>query len=184
MNDFYMAGGTALALQIGHRQSMDFDFFTQNPLNNDDIILKCRRIGHFELFELEQNTVHGTLDHVAISFLTYEYPLLCRLHSHNRLQLADVYDLALMKLAAISSRGAKKDFVDLYFILQHFSLRDLFTAYERKYGKELGNRYHLLKSLVYFDDAEEEPMPVMCEPVEWEDVKGFLVGRVKGIPLV
>ena len=84
-----------------------------------------------------------------------------------------------MKLSAISGRGNKKDFIDLYFILKKYSLDTILRFYEKKYGKGLANDYHLIKSLVYFADAEEQAMPKMIEQIEWERVKADIVKKVK-----
>ena len=93
-------------------------------------------------------------------------------------------DIALMKLEAISGRGSKKDFIDLYFLLCSFSLSELFEKYPLKYGIEISNHYHLLKSLAYFEDAEHEPMPKMCDNISWEQVKSHIGKEVKKIRTV
>ncbi len=89
-----------------------------------------------------------------------------------------------MKLEAISGRGSKKDFIDLFFLLRHFSLPELFGKYPLKYGVEISNHYHLLKSLSYFEDAEREPMPLLFDPVKWDAVKRRIFREVKKIGLV
>ncbi len=176
---FYLAGGTCLALHIGHRQSIDFDFFTQEDFRTRDIIERLRRIGTFELFSEAENTINGLLNEVRISFFTYTYPLMRELHHYQRLAIADMFDIALMKIEAISGRGSKKDFIDLYFLLQYFSFEEIFQAYEVKYGIPVSNHYHLLKSLVYFDDAEAQLMPIMHERIAWDEIKKILVAEVK-----
>jgi hypothetical protein len=140
---------------------------------------KTRNFWKFELFEEARDTLHGAIDGVKISFLRYDYPLLKPVRSLHHLRMAHLFDIALMKLSAISARGIKKDFVDMFFLLQHFSLSDLLTAFSVKYGEGLGQRYHLLKSLVYFQDAEEDPMPRMIQLVSWEEVKCFMIEQVK-----
>lgn len=176
---FYLAGGTCLALHIGHRQSVDFDFFTQEDFRTRGIIEQLRRIGTFELFSEAENTINGVLNEVRISFFTYTYPLVRGLHHYQRLAIADMFDIALMKLEAISGRGSKKDFIDLYFLLHYFSFEEIFQGYEVKYGIAVSNHYHLLKSLVYFDDAEAQPMPVMYKRISWDEIKKTLVAEVK-----
>lgn len=176
---FYLAGGTGLALHLGHRQSIDFDFFSQQEFQNREIIEQLRHIGTFELFSEAQYTIYGLLNDVRISFFRYQYPLLHKLHRYKSLTVVDMLDIALMKLEAISGRGSKKDFIDLYFLLKHFSLEELFEQYEIKYGIAVSNHYHLLKSLVYFDDAESQPMPVMCSDVSWKGVKEGIVTEMK-----
>lgn len=181
---FYLAGGTALALHLGHRQSIDFDFFSDRPFVNQQVLSNLHHVGHFDLFEETRNTVHGSLNSVKISFLYYSYPLLKPLQALRTINLADIADVAAMKLSAISGRGAKKDFVDLYFLSQRYSLSELFSIFSQKYGADMNSRYHLLKSLTYFDDAEQEPMPKMITLVDWPDVKQSIIQKVKDFRFV
>lgn len=181
LESFYLVGGTALALHIGHRISIDFYFFSQDEFNNQKVISLLSDLGQFDLFEEARDTIHGSLNGVKLSFLRYRYPVMKPLHLLHRLKLADIFDIALMKLSAISARGAKKDFIDFYFLLQRFSLTELLAAYSDKYGEGMSHHYHLFKSLVYFQDAECEPMPRMIQPVEWADVTRFMVQTVKEI---
>lgn len=183
LESFYLVGGTALALQIGHRQSLDFDFFIEKDFKTKEIISHLRELGEFELFDEMEDTINGSLNSVNISFLKYEYPLIKRVHRYNNLLISDLLDIALMKLNAISGRGSRKDFVDIFFLLNIFSFDELFEYYEKKYGLEISNNYHLLKSLVYFEDAEREPMPKMIKNVEWSVVKEKLINKVKKIKL-
>lgn len=175
---FYLAGGTSLALQIGHRRSIDFDFFTEGDFNTTQIIYHLRNIGKFELFDRSEDTLNGSVNDVQISFFSYKYPLLNDLHKHMKLSIADMLDIALMKLEAISGRGSKKDFIDLYFLIERFSISELLRKYPQKYGVEISNHYHLLKSLVYFEDAEQQPMPLMLQKVSWEDIKKKIILEV------
>lgn len=181
---FYLAGGTSLALQIAHRQSVDFDFFTKNDFDNRDIIEKLRDLGKFELFNEARNTINALLNDVRISFFKYSYPLLNSPFRHKNMSVANMEDIALMKLEAISGRGSKKDFIDLYFLLRDFSLSELFEKYSLKYGIEVSNHYHLLKSLAYFEDAEHEPMPKMFDKMSWEQVKYHIIYEVKKVRTV
>ena len=179
LNPFYLVGGTALALQLGHRQSDDFDFFSVKNIDNKNIISSLTKVGQFELIDEAENTVNGLVNNVKVSFIKYEYPLIKSTHIFQTMSLADLYDIALMKISAISGRGAKKDFIDLFFLLNHFSLSGLFNAYKDKYGVGVSNFYHLQKSLVYFDDAENEPMPKMLKHVDWNDIKKTIILKVK-----
>ncbi len=178
---FYLAGGTSLALQIGHRRSIDFDFFSNDDFSNREIIEFLRNFGNFELFSESDNTIVGVLNDVRISFFKYIYPLVNTPHKHFILSIADKFDIALMKLEAISGRGSKKDFIDLYFLLRHFSISEILEKYELKYGIEVSNHYHLHKSMVYFDDAERQPMPEMLEKVSWPDIKNHLISKFKNL---
>jgi predicted nucleotidyltransferase component of viral defense system len=179
--NFYLAGGTGLALQYSHRQSIDFDFFTPNDLNTTKIIQKIRTFGKFELQHQEKNTLIGILNDVRISFITYQYKIINKFKRYKNINIADEFDIAAMKLEAISGRGSKKDFVDFYFILKNISLQDIFKLYEKKYGKAISNNYHLLKSLVYFEDAEVQAMPKMIKQADWETIKKVIINEVKKI---
>ena len=180
---FYLAGGTALALHIGHRQSIDFDFFTQEVFRTRSLIEYLRPFGDFELLSEAENTLYGIINDVRISFFTYNYPIIRKMHRYHQLAILDMLDIALMKLEAISGRGSKKDFIDLYFLLQHFSFETLFAEYEVKYGIGVSNHYHLLKSLVYFDDAEAQPMPLMLHTMDWNTIKESIILEVKNTNL-
>jgi len=183
LTPFYLAGGTALALHLGHRQSIDFDFFTQEAFRTRSLIEYVRPFGDFELLSEAENTLYGIINDVRISFFTYNYPIIRTMYRYHQLAILDMLDIALMKLEAISGRGSKKDFIDLYFLLQHFSFETLFAEYEVKYGIGVSNHYHLLKSLVYFDDAEAQPMPLMLHTMDWNTIKESIILEVKNTNL-
>ena len=178
LNSFYLVGGTALALHIGHRRSIDFDFFSENDINNRIIIEKLSQTGNFELFSQSENTVDGSINNVKVSFITYKYPILNSFINFKNIFIADILDIALMKLQAIAARGCKKDFIDIYYLLNYFSLSELFEKHKEKYGYGISNQYHLLKSLVYFEDAERDAMPKMTENVNWDNIKKIIVANV------
>ncbi len=179
IKNFYLAGGTALAMQIGHRQSIDFDFFTPDNFDTREIIHKLSSIGKFELFNESGNTINGALNNVRISFFSDKYPLIENTLDINYIRIANPLDISVMKLEAISGRGSKKDFVDLYYILNIFPLNKLFEKYRQKYKLEISNNYHLMKSLIYFEDAEQQPMPVMIDDISWVNIKKSLVLKIK-----
>ena len=181
ITNFYLAGGTALALQIGHRQSIDFDFFTPDNFITSKIIHKLTDIGELELFAESENTINGSLNNVRISFFKYKYPLLEKTYNIKNIRIANPLDIAVMKLEAISGRGSKKDFIDLYYILNIFLIEKLFEKYQQKYKQEITNNYHLMKSLIYFEDAEHLPMPVMIEEISWSKIKESLIQKIKNI---
>jgi len=180
-DQFYLAGGTAVALHLDHRHSYDLDFFT--PERDFAADLPRRELAHLgELVILHQGagTFVGTLDGVQISFFIYPYPLLKTPATFEGVQIANLPDLAAMKLDAISSRGAKRDFVDLYQICRDaFPLGQVIQHFERKYASVQYSMVHLLKSLKYFADAESDPMPSMLVPLEWAEVKRFFDEQVR-----
>jgi len=177
--DFYLAGGTALALQLGHRQSIDLDWFSGQDFSNEKIKKNLVLLGNFKLLSEEKDTIHGVLDEIRVSFFHYGYNLLFPLIKFENIDLADERDIAAMKIDAISSRGSKKDFIDLYFLLKNYSLAELTDFFEKKY-KNIGyNKLHILKSLSYFDDAESDPTPVMIRDIEWGKIKEVIADKVK-----
>mgnify|MGYP000158477060 CR=1 FL=1 len=178
IREFYLAGGTGLALQYNHRKSVDFDFFNKNNFTNEEIIEKLKSIGKVQVQSEAKNTLHALVNNVRISFLGYKYPLLKNFITVGHIKIADHLDIACMKLSAIVSRGTKKDFVDLYFLLKNFTLDELFHHYEKKYVVK-DYTYILLKSLVYFEDADQDPMPVLYEPIRWEKVKHTIIKKVQ-----
>ncbi len=183
IHDFYLAGGTGLALQIGHRRSFDFDFFIPADFDTSFIINILTQIGEYERDNEERNTINGSLNGIKISFFGYKYRIIEDFKIFNSIRLAGLKDIAAMKLEAIAGRGSKKDFIDLFFLLKKFTLEEIFTFHTQKYGAGLGNQYHHLKSLVYFDDAETEAMPLMVKPLIWNDVKKQIIFLTKGFKL-
>ncbi len=181
LKDFYLAGGTALALQYQHRLSLDLDFFTKKDIDIKKLLGKIKKMGNFSLEKEAKNTLTGILDQTKITFLSYDYPVLFPLKNTLGIKVADVRDIACMKLTAISSRGTKRDFVDLFFICRDISLEKLFLLFQKKYRKVNYNLTHILKSLIYFEDAEKEPMPHMIKRISWQEIKEFLIKEVRNI---
>ena len=181
---FYLAGGTALALRLGHRRSVDFDWFTGERLADPlRLAQDLREDGlAFETGQVARGTLHGTVSEVRVSFLEYRYPLLEPLvhWPDYGCRLAPLDDLACMKLSAIAQRGAKKDFTDLYALgLRHKPLPDLLALYRRKYTTS--DLAHLLYALAYFDDADRERMPQPLWDLDWQVIKRAIRGWVRDI---
>lgn len=169
--NFYLVGGTALAIQLGHRESIDLDFFSEKDFSNSKLKEELSKVGDYFLTGEEEGTLHGTLDDVKLSFLEYKYNQLFSFLDFEGIQLADMRDIAAMKIDAISSRGSKKDFIDLYFLLEKYSLLELISFFEKKFQNVRYSKLHILKSITFFADAENEPMPMMLKDVHWENVK-------------
>ena len=176
---FYLAGGTALAIQIGHRKSIDLDFFSGEKFSVSSLKKKLSKIGKFRLDHEEEQTLSGSLDGVKISFFHYDYKLLFPPVSFSGVKLADERDIAAMKIDTISARGGKKDFIDIYFLLKKYSIAKIIGMFEKKYSGIGYNKLHILKSLAYFDDAEKEPMPEMIEKIKWEAMKKDISAKIK-----
>lgn len=181
LGNAYLGGGTALALQIGHRVSYDLDFFTEKKFKAQVFL---RAMSGFQLYRherVEWGTILGRLGNVKFSLFYYPYPLLKKTSSFQNIHIASIPDIAAMKIAAISERGTKRDFIDLYFIFQKFTLAEVLNFYNRKYQKLSSNLIHIKKSLVYFEDAENDPMPKMITLVFWEKVKNYFQKEIKNI---
>lgn len=184
LSAFYLSGGTALALHLGHRESEDLDFFTASTFDPQHLQAQVRSYGQLEGVEIAEGTLNAFLDTVKLQFLNYPYPVLEPWSNWQGISVSSTLDIACTKLITISMRGSKKDFVDLYFLLKHYSLQELFEQIDRKYQGVSYNRAHLAKSLVYFEDAETQPMPRMLQLVSWETVKAVITRTVKETPLL
>jgi hypothetical protein len=178
IRNFYLAGGTGLALHVGHRQSEDLDFFSEQPFDEDALLSSLGALKDLALIAKARQTLHVHISGTKVSFLGYSYPLLLPFESFRGLAVADVQDIACMKLSALASRGTRRDFVDLYVIAQQQGLAALLRQFEKKFSRVRYNKVHILKSLVFFADAEKEPMPDMLVPISWEAVKAFFVREV------
>lgn len=185
LKDSYLAGGTALALILGHRISFDFDFFTQKHFQSQRLIEEIAKIiPDFSLERMEEDTILAKLGGTKFSLFFYNYPLLAKTAEFLNVDIASIQDLAAMKLVAISDRGAKRDFVDLYFILEKnqnpkVSLLEVFDFYDKKFGVLRQNEAHLIKSLTYFESAEHDEDLKMLELVDWSAVKKFFEKQAK-----
>ena len=181
IRSFYLAGGTACAVHLGHRISNDLDFFSKKDFSNFEIQNSLRSSGHFLIDYSDSQTLVGRFNKIKISFFHYNYPLIGETYHFLNLRIPSLEDIGCMKIDAISSRGSKRDFVDLYFILKKFNLglKEFFKYFEEKYGKENYNIYHVLKSLVYFEDAERDPELNMLDQFSWERVKNFFIEQIK-----
>ncbi len=181
---FYLGGGTAIALHLGHRRSVDFDWFRQ-PLLEEPLEL-ARELQAAEIpFSTggtRRSTLHGTVRGVRVSFFQFRYRLLGPLvrWPEAGCELAALEDLACMKLSAISQRGSRKDFVDLFALGRHgFSLPQMLGWYREKF--EVDDLAHLLYALVYFDDADQEPRPTLLWKLPWREVKATIRDWVRAI---
>jgi|SRR3989344_8582758 len=183
MKDAYLAGGTALALQIGHRISVDFDFFTQKQFESEIFVQQLSALPiNFRLERLAWGTILGHLGETRFSLFYYNYPLLVKQADFLNINMAGIKDIAAMKIAAISDRGTRRDFIDLYFILEKekiCSLEEALELYDAKFKVLNQNKMHILKSLIYFEAAEKVETPKMLKNVNWKEVKKYFEREVK-----
>ena len=174
---FTLVGGTALALQLGHRISVDLDFFGQREVGSDEFYELTRSLGKIRLMSRSGNILVMDINGVKVDFINYRYLFLKDPLIYGKIRLASLEDIGAMKLAAITGRGRKRDFFDLYFLLKHFPLSSLLVYYRDKYPD--GSDFLVMRSLTYFADAEQDENPTMVIPTEWDGVKSIILKEVK-----
>jgi hypothetical protein len=177
--NLYLAGGTSLALQIGHRKSIDLDLF--GTIEADDITITgaLNTLGSIQLIRKTPNIFIYIVNGIKVDIVNYPYPWIQSPCNEDQLRLAGKKDIAAMKLAAIAGRGSRKDFIDIFFLLQEFSLQEMISFYNEKYRD--GSSFLVLKSLTYFNDAEMDPDPFMLKKAEWKQVKQSIVNSVEAV---
>ena len=170
LKDMRLVGGTSLALQYGHRRSVDLVFFGMTTEDVDELTDMMR--------ECSKDLVKGSctkriktyfLNGVKVDVVNYDYKWIDDVVEGGGLRLASPKDIAAMKVNAVMGRGTKKDFIDVYFLLQHYSFDELIKFYLQKYTD--GSEYRALLSMSYFADADPQPMPYMYQQVDWETIK-------------
>lgn len=177
LQNFYLVGETALALQLGHRMSIDLDLFTESDFETEKILQELRK--NFKLqviLQKEKNSIiiniknfKKSSEYIKIDIIKYPYPLIKEIRNINGIRLLSVEDIIPMKLSAIANRGAKKDFFDIYQLLQTYSLKNMLKLFKKKYPDI--EHFHILKSLTYFEDAEDDFDPISLNNTNWEQVK-------------
>lgn len=172
LSESRLVGGTALALQYGHRMSVDLDFFGKIEADNIDIKEQLQDVGKLSVIKESRNINVFVIDGVKVDFINYPYQWIDEAVVDETVLLASPRDIAAMKVNAIEGRGSKKDFIDLYFLLQHYSIQDILGFYAKKYPEY--SIFRALMSLTYFEDAESQFMPKMFTNVSWEDIKNTL----------
>ncbi len=177
MQPFYLVGGTALALQMGHRLSIDLDFFCESAFDKELVKAEMNAIGHWETDSENRIGLRGQLNGVKIDFVTYNYPQISPAWVELGVRMFSQPDIAAMKLSAVTNRGAKKDFYDIFFLLKTYSFGQLCAWYQEKY--RTNNLMMVLKSITYFDDADQTGTPVLLdEKVAWTTVQDKLRNEV------
>lgn len=180
---FYLAGGTALSLQLGHRQSIDLDFFSETE---DIPTIRQVLIQSLDLLETQiTDTSWGNLvllaNGVRVGFYGYGYALINPLVAYEKIKLASVEDIALMKMDALLSRASRKDFYDLYFICKNIPLNQLFSKVHGKYPSIRDFEVQVTKRLVYFETAELDTDPILLSTISWQEVKDYFIQKAKEI---
>lgn len=183
--NWILAGGTGLALQLGHRISDDFDFFRTDLPDARELHEKLLSYGTYETLQEASHTLTVLFRGTKLSFFRARSPFIFEGIKYRSFRIADIREIALMKLLAICNRGSRKDFIDLYTILRgETTLQEYFRLLPDKYGASRINTYSILKSLTYFEDAEKEPVPRMLVPFKWEECKAFFIRAAHSIVLL
>lgn len=176
-DEYYLAGGTALAIQLGHRTSFDFDFYTPNHFDQNTLFDKLQEIFADEAIKtsLAKNTLFCTLKTVDCSFFTYPYKLLEEPVLEMGIALASLEDIAAMKLVAVNRRPAKRDYIDVYYLLSKFSLEEMIDFAKKKFPNF--NFYYLLRALSFFEDIKDDErrsIQMTDKNFSWEITKNKL----------
>lgn len=183
---WYLAGGTALALQVGYRQSVDLDFFTEDAsekVNNTQVLEHLKKSGKWFTDIEKEGTIYGELQQAKISFIAYPFfkpaqPFL----RYGTISILSQEDIAVMKIIAISQRGRKRDFFDLYYSANHIlSLEKAMRRLKKQYPTVAHDYYHILKSLIYFADAEGDPEPNLLVGLDWKTVKSYFETEIPAL---
>lgn len=180
---WYLVGGTALTLQFGYRQSVDLDFFTSRKDFDTQVLIDTFQNTDWTTTSRENITVYGELFGAQISFIGYpQFVPQKPFHPYGKIQILDAHDIAVMKIMAISQRGAKRDFYDMYwYSMNKEPLPEVLKRIPIQYPNRNHNFHHLLKSLTYFDDAEQDPDPIIFFDTTWQKVKEFFLREVPKI---
>jgi len=153
MKGFYLVGGTALALKLGHRNSIDIDLFTQDEFNDNDVIENLLEKFKLNLIYNRKNTIICSINEVKTDFIRHNYPLINNPITEEGITYLSLEDICAMKLHAIQNSGKRlKDYIDIYFLLEHFSLNQMLDFYEIKY--QHSNKLIALRAINYFDDID------------------------------
>jgi predicted nucleotidyltransferase component of viral defense system len=173
---FYLAGGTALALQLGHRQSVDLDFFSETDEVRPEMHQQAVQVlKAFQPTIVEQawGNLLLVVENLRVGFFGYGYPLVAPPTLAEGVPLASLADIGLMKMDAVATRASRKDFHDLYAITRRISLRALFDLAPAKYPSVRDFEAMVVRAMVYFDRADQEEALPLLQPVDWETVKAF-----------
>ncbi|MBP6872553.1 MAG: nucleotidyl transferase AbiEii/AbiGii toxin family protein [Bacteroidales bacterium] len=172
LNGFYLVGGTALALSLNHRKSIDIDLFSNFNFEGTDLLEKIHQDYSYQLFFSSSNTLKGQIENINVDILAHRYPLIAEPDVISDINLLSIPDIIAMKLNAISTSGHRsKDFIDIFYLLEKYDLGRMLEFYQKKYNQE--NTTFILKSLIYFKDVDLGDWPVLMEnpKLKWADVK-------------
>jgi len=184
LHSFFLVGGTALALQIGHRISVDIDLFSQKPFDENALSVYLETQQGFQLSYLDKNTLKGQINNVQVDLITHAYPLVKDVVLDETIRLASMEDIAAMKLNAIIGNGTRlKDFIDIAFLSSSLSLQEMINAYEHKYQSR--NPVMIMKALAYHNDINfNEPIHFLKETYPWKLIEIRINQMIKSPAIV
>ena len=178
LQQFSLVGGTALALRFGHRRSIDFDFFTPESFDVESLAdTLSHQVDGFETTGMNKIGLNAQVAGLKVDFVTYRYPLLAPPETQDGIRMFSLEDIVGMKLSATTNRGARKDFYDLHTLIQHLGVNALIDIYKRKYPSH--DPMIVLRSMIYFDDAEDDNDPELLMEQDWDGVKEAICEAVK-----
>ncbi|NOY00171.1 MAG: nucleotidyl transferase AbiEii/AbiGii toxin family protein [Verrucomicrobia bacterium] len=178
---FYLAGGTALALRLGHRVSIDLDFFSEQPFDSAEMLTRLEAASRSELVISQQTSgsLCATVDGTKVEFFHYPYPLLVDVETLEGVRFCSLADNGAMKMSAMTNRGSKKDFIDMVALLEIDPLGIWLDHFGNKYPRT--DIFTVIKSLTWFEEAEMEPDPTLLHQQTWELVKRKITDAVASL---
>ena len=172
LQGFYLVGGTALALHLSHRKSVDIDLFSNFDFDASMLLEHIQQDYSYQIFFSSSNTLKGSISNINVDLLAHRYELIAKTELIQGAHLLSLPDIIAMKLNAISISGQRsKDFIDIFYLLDQYELESMLEFYKRKYKQE--HVAHILKSLIYFEDVDLADWPVLIlnPKLKWGDVK-------------
>ena len=166
-----------MALQVGHRNSIDIDLFGEHQLDNEVILSNFEELGKVEIIGSSKSILAAFIDGIKVDIVNYPYRWLKLPVTVDGIKMCSLEDIAAMKIAAITQRGSKKDFIDLYYLLQQFTMREIIQFYKDKITD--GNQWLAVRSLTYFNDADRQPNPKLFSNLSWEQMKSSIIMEVE-----
>jgi len=178
LTSFCLVGGTALSLQIGHRISIDLDLFTTEVFDEKNLLeILINKFSSTRVTSISNNCINMYINDIKVDFIRHAYKTISKSRTEEKIRLMSLEDITAMKINAICNRGSKKDFYDIYYLLEVFKLSEILDFFSIKYPNT--DVFFAKKSIVYFENAELEPPPITIEDLSWEDVKTMLENTVK-----
>lgn len=181
LSTFNLVGGTSLSLQIGHRKSIDLDLFSESAFEGMTLLEQIEKdFSQIEVLTRTKGTLLTRINGIKVDFLRFNYPTIRPIIIEGSIRLLTPEDIAPMKLDAIAGRGKKKDFYDLYYLLERMTLQEMLDLHREKFN--LSTTFHIVKSLTWFEDANDDDDPVLIgKDVSWSQVQEKIITAVASL---